>query len=155
MTESLLEAWRTNQRVNLRLIDGIREAGMRCTLSRRGGRNVIRQFAHLQYVRAYQLRNRAKPLAEGIRIFDTYEEPDRAVVREALEDSSERIAEWVRRASEGARGYRTLSKGAAATIGYLIAHESHHRGAILLTLKVCGEPVDRRIRDGIWDWDRI
>lgn len=151
--DEIVEAWRINQRVNLRLLEAIRDTGLRCTLSKRGGRDVARQFAHLQYVRAYQLAKRAKPLAEGIVIFATHDQPDRATLVAALDDSSGRIEEWLRRAAAGEPGFRTQKRGVVATLGYLIAHESHHRGSVLLTLKACGEPVDKDVRDAIWDWN--
>jgi hypothetical protein len=37
----VLETWRTNNRINLFLIDQISDEGMQCTLSKRGGRNVV------------------------------------------------------------------------------------------------------------------
>ncbi len=128
---------------------------MRCTLSQRGGRNVVRQFAHLHYVRIYQLQNRAKRLAQGARLFETYEEPDRKTLLAALNDSAKRVEEWIRLASEGAAGVRTFKRGLVPTVAYLIAHESHHRGNILLTLKQCGHPLDSKTRYGIWEWDKI
>jgi uncharacterized damage-inducible protein DinB len=155
MIEELLEAWRINNRINLRLIETISDAGMKCTLSKRGGRNVVRQFAHLQYVRVFQLNRRAKPLAEGARTFATHDEPDRPTLVAALEDSSQRIEQWIRLASEGAPRIKTFKRGLFPTVAYLIAHESHHRGSILLTLKECGEPLEKSTRDGIWGWNTI
>jgi hypothetical protein len=76
MIEELLEAWRTNNRINLFLIDQISDEGMACTLSKRGGRDVVRQFAHLHNVRLWHLENRAKELAAGLYKFETDERPD-------------------------------------------------------------------------------
>jgi hypothetical protein len=37
--DQILETWRTNNRINLLLIDRISDEGMKCTLSKRGGRD--------------------------------------------------------------------------------------------------------------------
>jgi uncharacterized damage-inducible protein DinB len=155
MLEEILHAWRTNNRINLRLIESVSDEGMQCTLSKRGGRSVVRQFTHLQYVRVFQLRKRAKSLAENIRTYATYDEPDRNELATALADSAQRVEQWITLASEGAKEVKTFKRGLVPTVAYLIAHESHHRGNIILTLKECGHPVEKAIRDGIWgDWSR-
>jgi len=150
----LIEAWRTNHRINLYLLDRISDEGMTCTLSTRGGRNVTRQFAHLHNVRVWHLEARAPDLAQKLPRFATQDEPPKHVLRACLEESADRIAEFIAQSTAGRPRRRASRKGVASTVGYFIAHESHHRGNILLTLKQCGHPLDQASRHALWDWDK-
>jgi hypothetical protein len=50
---------------------------------------------------------------------------------------------------------RGFKKGIFTTLSYLIAHESHHRGSILLTLKTSGHTLDKKATYAIWSWDQM
>jgi uncharacterized damage-inducible protein DinB len=152
--DDLLEAWRTNNRINLYLFDRITDQGMRCTLSTRGGRDVARQFAHLHDVRLYHLEKRAPELAEGLTPFRSKEHPDREVVRAALVASGDAIGTFLEELAAGEKKRKGFKKGIATTLAYFVSHESHHRGSILLTLKVSGHKVDQETAYALWDWDR-
>jgi len=155
LLDGIVEAWRTNHRINRKLLGTISDEGLRCTLSSRGGRDVCRQLAHLHNVRVWHLEKRAKALAKGARTFATKEEPTRDELLDALDDSAGRIEELFRRVCEGKPGAKAFKRGVVQYLAYFVAHESHHRGNILLTLKQCGHPVDQDTRYAIWDWDRI
>ena len=153
--QELREAWRTNNRISLFLIDRIGDEGMTCTLSKRGGRNVARQFAHLHNVRVWHLEARAKDLAKGLHKFETDEEPDKAKLKECLNASAAAVETFIDQVLSGAPKRRPFKKGIVSTLGYFIAHDSHHRGSILLTLKQCGHKLDQESAYAIWDWDRM
>jgi len=151
----LLEAWHTNNRINLLLVDNIDEEGMKCTLSKRGGRNVVRQFAHLHNVRVWHLENRARDLSKGLVTFATHDEPEKGPLKEALAASAEAVAAFFTRCVTGEGKARPMKKGVIPLLAYFVAHEAHHRGNILLTLKQCGHKLDQDVAYTIWDWDKI
>lgn len=154
-TEELLEAWRTNQRICLHLLEGITDEGLAATLSTRGGRDVARQIAHVHSNRARWLDRRgAADLAEGLRIFAAKETPSREALIEALEASADAVERFFRECASGERKIRGQKKGLITSLAYHVAHESHHRGGILLTLKQCGHMPDKDAVYGIWDWHR-
>jgi uncharacterized damage-inducible protein DinB len=159
MHEELLEAWRTNNRINLFLIDHISTPGMKCTLSKRGGREVARQFAHLHDVRIYHLEKRAKDLSADLTKFQSKGSdkviPKKAELKKALNASSAAIETFLTDVLDGMPKRRGFKKGIFTTLGYFIAHESHHRGSILLTLKESGHKLDNKTSYAIWAWDQI
>lgn len=151
----LVEAWRSNNRINLLLIERIGDEGMESTLSTRGGRTVRRQFTHLHNMRVWQLEKRAKDLVAGLDKFATRDEPDRETLAAALRASGAAVERFLVDSLAGVDGRRRFKKGVFTALSYFVAHESHHRGSILLTLKQCGHHLDKATRYGIWDWDRI
>jgi uncharacterized damage-inducible protein DinB len=155
MLDELLEAWRTNNRISLYLIDHISDAGMNCTLSKRGGRDVARQFAHMHNVRVWHLEKRARDLAGGLVTFETKVTPDKAELRGALAASSAAVESFLEGVLTGQPKRRGFKKGIFTTLGYFIAHESHHRGSILLTLKESGHNLDQKTQYAIWGWDQM
>ncbi len=151
MLTQLLDAWRINNRANFLLLDKISEAGLRSTLSTRGGRDVARQFAHMHDVRVWWLERRQKEFAKGLQTFASKQSPSRARVKAALKQSERVIAAMLERAWENGGQIKGFKRGVIPALGYFIAHESHHRGSILLTLKQTGHMVDTKTQYGIWE----
>ena len=75
-------------------------------------------------------------------------------LKEALSDSSSAIEQFLPTLLTGEPGAKGFKKGTFTTFGYLVAHESHHRGNILLTLKECGHKLYKNVSYAIWDSDR-
>ncbi|MFQ5583090.1 MAG: hypothetical protein ACE5GL_01485, partial [Calditrichia bacterium] len=121
--EQVLEAWHTNNRINLFLIDHISNEGMKCTLSKRGGRNVVRQITHLHNNRVWHLETRAKDLAKGLYKFETYEEPDKEQLKQHMNESAKRLETFFRQCITGEVKRRSFKKVIIAYLGYFISHE--------------------------------
>ncbi len=155
MNDALLDAWRANNRINLFLIENISAAGMKCTLSKRGGRDVARQFGHIHTNRVWQLEKRAKDLAEGLVKFEGKQSPTKAQLKNAFKASGVAMETFLVDVLDGAPKRRGFKRGIFTTLSYFVAHESHHRGNILLTLKECGHGLKNDKQYAIWGWDQI
>jgi uncharacterized damage-inducible protein DinB len=151
--DQIIEALRANNRINLMLFDAISKEGMACTLSKRGGRDVLRQFAHIHDVRRMQVEKRGAKLGETFERFPAKEPIARTKVRKALVSSGKALERFFRATDEGRAS--CFRKGPVAYLSYFMAHEAHHRGIILATLKECGHPAPKETRYALWgEWDR-
>ena len=153
--QQVVETWRIHNRAHLMLLEAISDEGLGCTLSARGGRNVALQFAHLHNVRLWRFERYAKELVQGQAKIDPNSDVTRGLLVRRLTESGEAMAGWLQQSVSAGGEIRGFKRGAVAMLGYLIAHESHHRGSVLLTLKQCGHPVPKETRDGIWAWNQI
>jgi len=155
MEKELIAAWRTNNRINLLLIEKIGSEGMDCTLSKRGGRGVADEFAHMHNVRRAHIEKRAKDLVGGLVKFETKVHPSKAQLKKAFTASGKAVEELLCGALAGKPKRRGFKKGIFTTLAYFVSHEAHHRGRILLTLKVSGQTLDRDTQMQIWGWDQL
>ncbi len=137
------------------LIDKITDEGMLQTLSKRGGRGVAGEFAHMHNNRVWHLQKRAKDLAEGLSVFETKSVPTKAQLRKAMKASTKGIEALLTGALNNQPKRRGFKKGIFTTLAYFVSHEAHHRGRILLTLKVSGCTLDKTTQMTIWSWDQM
>ncbi len=154
-SDELADAWGANCRINHLVIDAIADAGWLCTLSTRGGRGVAGEFAHVHNLRLAQLEKRAKELAVGIEKLDPSAQPSRRSVRAALKASDKAVGAMLLGVHDGEPKRRGFKRGIYTTLSYFIAHEAHHRGRVLLTLKASGHTLDRTTQMQIWGWDQV
>lgn len=154
-TSELAEAWDANCRINHLVLDAVDKEGWLSTLSKRGGRGVAGEFAHVHNIRLMQLEKRAKDLAPGIEKLDPSAKPSKAAVRKALKSSDKAIRSMLLAIEAGEPKRRGFKRGLYTTLSYFIAHEAHHRGRILLTLKASGHTLDRMVAMEIWAWDQV
>lgn len=145
----LTETWYINHRINLYLLESIDEAHLTDQLSSKG-RNVGEQFAHLHNVRLMWLKVSAPELMEGLNKIEK-DAISKAGLSNALEASAKATAELLEKGTEQGK-IKNFKPHPTAFLGYLLAHEAHHRGQIIIALKQAGHKVDQKIGYGIWEW---
>ena len=147
----ILESWNIHNRINLYLLDSIDAAHLK-SISASKGRNVGEQFAHLDNVRLMWLKMAASELMSGMAKIEKQDSDNKKKLSNALKQSAAAIKTLLERAFQSDGKVKHFKPHAAAFLAYLISHESHHRGQILLALKQSGHPVDKKIQYGIWEW---
>ncbi|HET9478971.1 MAG TPA: DinB family protein [Pyrinomonadaceae bacterium] len=147
----LVETWQIHDRINLYLLDAIAPESLN-SHSASKGRSVGEQFAHLHNVRLMWLKSAAPELLHGLNKIENEQASDKKLLAKSLADSGKAIGALLAQSLEAGGKVKGFKPHAAAFLGYLISHESHHRGQIALTMKQAGQPLDRKIGYGIWEW---
>ncbi|MBM2815949.1 MAG: hypothetical protein HW421_2711 [Ignavibacteria bacterium] len=150
-----LEAWRINNQINIMLIESLSDEMLKASLSERGGRDVARQLAHVIEVRCTRLESIAKKSGITLTRFEKGESPDKEKLLLAMKQSGEAMEKHLIASFDNNAAVTNFQRGAGVMLGYYIAHESHHRGSILLTIKKCGLKIPENLKWGIWEWNKI
>jgi uncharacterized damage-inducible protein DinB len=145
---ALSETFRINNNINLYLLNAIPEAHLK-DQSASKGRTVGEQFAHMHNVRLMWLKAAEPLLLEGLEKLEKENGITKSQLKKSLEDSDKAIEVLLEHSSGKIKGFKPH---ATAFLGYVIAHEAHHRGQILLSLKQSGHMVDKKVQFGIWEW---
>jgi len=152
MKSELVEAWRMSHECNLLFLREIPEAWLSDRYASRT-RSVAEQFIHLHDVRLRWLEHSAPRAAHVLDSIPRDSTVTRGSLRRALTESARSVADFLAVCeSEGkVKGWN----GAPATfLGYLIAHEAHHRGLAMVALRACGRMTNPRLVYGLWDWGK-
>jgi uncharacterized damage-inducible protein DinB len=148
VAEDLVATFRASHAVTLRLLDALPDAALAAAYAPRT-RTALAQFAHLHGVRVFHLEARGKGRTDACASFPRGATPSRKEVRAALVASADAIEEMLRAAV--ARGKVPSWKGPPATwVGYLVAHEAHHRGLALAACRVAGVKIPQEVVHGLW-----
>ena len=80
----------------------------------------------------------------------------RAQVQASLKASAEAIRGLLEKAlSDPAGKVPHFKPDVVAFVGYLIAHDSHHRGQIAMLARQVGYPIPTQTGFGLWEWGAL
>jgi len=144
---ALLNAFNTNNRINLYLIDNLPTAAWKAKPVK--GRTIAAIVAHMHNVRVMWLKAaKAEDLPAPL---------DRASVTpsqamRALEASRHALCVVMSRALESDGRVKGFRPDVAGFLGYLIAHDAHHRGQITMLARQLGHPLPQKAMFSMWEW---
>jgi len=151
LMQALLNALDTNSRISLYLIDNLPPAAWRAKLPDGKGRTIAAIVAHMHNVRVMWLK--------AAKADDIPDQLDRATVSAAqaargLESSRDALHKLCSRALETDGRIKGFRPDVAGFVGYLIAHDAHHRGQIAMVARQLGHALPQKAMFGMWEWGR-
>jgi len=148
---ALLNALDTNNRINLYMIENLAADAWTAKLPGGKGRTIAAIVAHIHNVRVMWLK--------AAKAEDIPEQLDRDMVTtaqavRALESSRAALHKLCRQAVETDGRIKGFRPDVAGFVGYLIAHDAHHRGQIAMLARQLGHPLSQKTVFGIWGWGK-
>ena len=152
--KSLLETFAINEKANQLLLSHVAEAAWRASPPSGKGRTIGAIAAHIHHVRLMRLSAADKTGKHPAKL--DADKATRAQVQSALKASAAAIQTLLVRALADAAGKVPHFKpGVVAFVGYLIAHDSHHRGQITMLARQVGHAVPTETGFGLWEWGSL
>lgn len=151
MAQLIIETWQIHNRINTYLIEAIEDEEHLKDKTAEKGRTVGEQFVHIHNVRLMWLKEAAQELFDKMQKIEKEDNLDKPFLISRLNESSAAIEKLLEKGFKENR-IKGFKPHPQAFLGYLISHESHHRGQIVISLKYCGHPVSKKVGFGLWQW---
>lgn len=163
LTTAVVDAWKTSNRVNVLLVEGVPAAAWAAPAPGLPQRSIRWIAAHLHNSRRGWIRTLGAP--HGIAVPERVD-PRKVTRRElvaALRRSSRGMVELLELGGRhGGRipptpkyVWRNLPLDVGHVLAYFVAHEGHHRGQIVMLARQMGHRLPREVTDGIWQFTRL
>lgn len=150
LTESLLNAFDTNDRVNQYMIENLPAEAWTAEPPGGKGRTIAAIAAHMHNVRVMWLKATAKESKIPDQLDRSSVTPAQAA--KALDQSRSALKAVLKSALEHDGRVKGFRPDVAGFFGYLIAHDAHHRGQICMLARQVGFPVPQKAMFGMWEW---
>ena len=151
---SLVETLAINEKANQLLLSHIPDAAWQAPPPSGRGRSIADIAAHIHHVRLMWLSAADKTGKHPAKL-----DPDKATrsdVQAALKGSAEALQALLIKALDDPTGKVPHFKpDAVAFVGYLISHDSHHRGQIAMLARQVGHPIPTKTGFGLWEWGSL
>lgn len=149
LPDALVNTFDINDRINHYTIEYLSPEVWTAKAPDGKGRTIAAIVAHMHNVRVMWLK--------AAKADEIPEQLDRASVTPAeavrgLEGSRKALNPLLRRALESDGRIKNFRPDVASFVGYLIAHDAHHRGQIAMLARQVGYPLPQKAMFGMWEW---
>lgn len=150
LAEAVLNSFDTNNKICGYMVEGIEADVWNAEPPSGKGRTIAAIVAHMHNVRVMWL----KAAAKGSKIPDQL---DRHTVTPAeaikgLNTSAAALREVIATALASDGRIKGFKPDVAGFVGYLIAHDAHHRGQATMLARQLGKPISQKTMFGMWEW---
>ena len=152
--KSLLETFAINEKANQLLLSHVADAAWQAPPPSGRGRSIADIASHIHNVRLMWLSAADKSGKHPAKL-DTGK-ATRSHAQTALKASAAAIHTLLTKALDDPAGKVPHFKpDVVAFVGYLISHDSHHRGQIAMIARQLGHPVPTKTGFGLWEWGSL
>lgn len=159
---TLIDSWRTNSRVTAYLVENIPAALWDATVPGAPRRTVRMIAGHLHNARCMWIKTLGQEHGLAVPASVDRRNVTRRQLLAALKRSSAGV-EALLELGIAADGYvppskryvwRNLPLDVPHILTYLVAHEGHHRGQIVMLARQLGHRLPANISSGLWQWSK-
>ena len=151
---SILQTFAINERANQFLLENVSDTAWRVPPPGGKGRTIAGIAAHIHNVRLMWLAAADKSAKIPGKLDD--DKVSRDDVMEALLKSAGWIQKLLQKGLDDPAGrVPNFKPDVVAFTGYLIAHDSHHRGQITMLARQIGQPLPSKASFGLWEWGTL
>lgn len=159
---SICGAWRTNSRITTYLIESLPEALWGAQIPEIPAKSIRSIAAHLHNSRCSWVKTLGREHGIGVPASVDRRRVTQSELLAALPRSAEGIGALLelgcghggRIPASRAYVWRNLPLDVGHVLSYFVAHEGHHRGQIVMSVRQLQQRLPKAVTEGLWQWIR-